>query len=229
MRARRVVILVHKRPSIFYLNFPIAYKLFSGPPHATPAKPLNMTSRQVRRAAERAARKQEREAPRETSQSPITTTTATEARAAVNRANAQHSTGPKTPEGRANSSRNSFKHGLYSKQLVLSTEDAAALDALKADLRAEHQPANTSEEILVNEMAEQCWRLRRARALEVTALENNSSLPLLTAVQRMMSSAERGFHKALTALRQLQKDRGAENSAPEQIGFVSQNAAAEAA
>ena len=186
-----------------------------------------MTSRQVRRAAERAARKQARKAARAASPSSSPTTSearaASEARADVNRANAQHSTGPKTPEGRAISSRNSFKHGLYSKQLVLSTEEATALDALKADLRAEHQPANTAEEILVNEMAEQFWRIRRARALEVTVLEDNHHLSHLAAVQRMMSSAERGFHKALTALRHLQKDRGAENS----DGFVSQNAVAE--
>jgi len=182
-----------------------------------------MTSRQVRRAAERAARKQAQKAAREASQS----STASETRAAVNRANAQHSTGPKTPEGRTNSGRNSFKHGLYSKQLVLSTEDAAALDALKADLRAEHQPVNTAEDILVNELAERFWRLRRARAGEVTVLETEGRLSQLAAVHRMMSSAERGFHKALTALRQLQKDRGAENAAPEHTGFVSQNTVAE--
>jgi hypothetical protein len=133
----------------------------------------------------------------------------TEAKLAANRANAQKSTGPKTAEGRANSSRNSFKHGLYSKRLVTSREQAAALDALKADLRAEHQPANQTEEILVNELAEQFWRLRRARALEARLLDGDSFIiPHVDAAQRMMSSAERGFHKALSALRQLQKARG---------------------
>jgi hypothetical protein len=87
----------------------------------------------------------------------------TEAQLAANRANAQKSTGPATPEGKARSSRNSFKHGLYSKQLVVGAEEAAELDALKAKLRAEHQPINETEEILVNELAEQFWRLRRSR------------------------------------------------------------------
>jgi len=133
----------------------------------------------------------------------------TEAKLAANRANAQKSTGPKTDEGKANSSRNSFRHGLYSKQLVTSYEETAALDALKADLRAEHQPVNETEEILVNEMAEQFWRLRRARAIETSLLDSDQVLiPHLTAIQRMMSSAERGFHKALNVLRQLQKARG---------------------
>jgi hypothetical protein len=133
----------------------------------------------------------------------------TQAKLDANRANAQKSTGPKTTEGRANSSRNSFKHGLYSKQLVVGAEEAAALDALKSDLRTEHQPANETEEILVNELGEQFWRLRRARCLEASLLDSETTvLTHLAAIQRMMSSAERGFYKALTALRQLQKDRG---------------------
>jgi hypothetical protein len=133
----------------------------------------------------------------------------TEAKFAANRANAQKSTGPATPEGKARSSRNSFKHGLYSKQLVVGAEEAAALDTLKADLRAEHQPANETERILANELAEQFWRLRRARAYEANMLDSGEVLiPHPNLVQRMMSSAERGFHKALAALRQLQKDRG---------------------
>jgi len=132
----------------------------------------------------------------------------TQAKLDANRANAQKSTGPKTTEGRANSSRNSFKHGLYSKQLVVGAEEAAALDALKADLRTEHQPVNETEEILVNELGEQFWRLRRARRLETSLLDSETTvLTYLTAVQRIMSSAERGFYKALTALRRLQKDR----------------------
>jgi len=154
-----------------------------------------MTSRQLRRAAERKAAKQNR--------------------AEINRANSQHSTGPRTAEGKAASSQNAFKHGLYSKDLIMRGEDPAELDALKADLRREHQPANTTEEILVNEMAEQFWRIRRYRGREAALLliEDydemvRTLLKILPVIQRFMAAAERGFHKALTALRQLQKDRG---------------------
>jgi hypothetical protein len=174
-----------------------------------------MTARQARkarRAAEREARKVSEK------QQPIS-----EAKLAANRANAEKSTGPKSEEGKARSSRNSFKHGLYSKQLVLPGEDPAALDALKADLRAEHQPANETEEILVNELAEQYWRLRRARRLEAELLSSDDIvLSRFAAVQRMMSSAERGFHKALSTLRQLQKDRGFVPQ-KQQSGFVPQS------
>ena len=161
-------------------------------PHA---KTCRMSTRQLRRAAERKAAKQNR----------------TE----INRANSQHSTGPRTAEGKAASSQNAFKHGLYSKDLIMRGEDPAQLDALKADLRREHQPANTTEEILVNEMAEQFWRIRRYRTRETDLLLINEPadavpalLRVLPIIQRFMTAAERGFHKALTTLRQLQKDRG---------------------
>jgi hypothetical protein len=39
-------------------------------------------------------------------------------RAEINRANAKKSTGPKTVEGKAASSKNAFKHGMYSKSLA---------------------------------------------------------------------------------------------------------------
>ncbi|HZQ53194.1 MAG TPA: hypothetical protein VFB14_13410 [Bryobacteraceae bacterium] len=164
-------------------------------------------ARKARRAAEREARKLAEKQQ------------ISEAKLAANRSNAEKSTGPKSEEGKARSSRNSFKHGLYSKQLVLPGEDPAELNQLKADLFAEHQPINTTEELLVSEMAEQYWRIRRFRQHEAKAWETPDTdrcLKLLSQIQRLMSAAERGFHKALSALRQLQKARGfvPTNSAP---------------
>ncbi|MBV9760714.1 MAG: hypothetical protein JO340_09125 [Acidobacteriaceae bacterium] len=137
----------------------------------------------------------------------------TPAQVAANQANSLKSTGPKSPDGKARSSRNSFKHGLYSKQLVLPHEDPGELDRLRASLRAEHSPINTTEDILVNELAENFWRLRRMREREAAAMQPGSfgtsvELGLLAIIQRTMASAERGLHRSLTALRRLQKDRG---------------------
>jgi len=173
-----------------------------------------MTARQLRRQAEHQARKQARKAGNQPEPAAAAETAAPLTRAEVNRQNALHSTGPRTPEGKRASSRNSFQHGLYSKQLVLPGEDPAELDALRQDLRREHQPANTTEEILVNELAEHYWRLRRMRKLEARIMgtgaldELERGLRLLAIIQRTMASAERGFHKALAALHQLQKQRG---------------------
>ena len=180
-----------------------------------------MTARQQRRHDEHKARKEAYKAQKqqtetvgqmqaETAPSPAR---ADVHRALVNKQNAQHSTGPRTAEGKLASSRNSFKHGLYSRNLVIQGEDPADLDDLRDDLRREHQPANTTEEILVNELAENYWRLRRMRRYETrvmaseTAEEFAQKMSLLPLIQRTMSSAERAFHRALGILRQLQKER----------------------
>jgi hypothetical protein len=180
-----------------------------------------MTARQQRRQEERKAHKAALKngklteataaTPEATAACSSSSTYTAMNRAEVNRKNAQHSTGPRTAEGKAASSQNAFKHGLYSKQLVLPGEDPAELDALRADLRGEHQPASTTEEILVNELAEHYWRLRRMRKFEARAMSADNfetGLAILPIIQRTMASAERGFHKALKTLTDLQRQRG---------------------
>ena len=57
---------------------------------------------------------------------------ATEAQVIANTANAQLSTGPLTPEGKARSAGNATKLGFYAKQAVLLTEeDHQAFEALR--------------------------------------------------------------------------------------------------
>ena len=173
-----------------------------------------MSPRSIRRAAERRqakqARKQAQTEPRPSvSGLEITEIAQTEPRPS---GSVSQSTGPRTPEGKQRSSQNSFKHGLYSKALVLPHECAADFDDLRANLRAEHQPASTTEEILVDELAQHFWRLRRFRSLEASLwqpenLARGINENLIALTQRSAASAERGFHKSLAALRQLQKDR----------------------
>jgi hypothetical protein len=132
----------------------------------------------------------------------------TQAKLNANRANSKLSTGPKSTPGKAASSNNALKHGLYSSKVVLPGEDPAELDALRADLLAEHQPGNETEKLLVLEMADNYWRLRRARMVEVHVINEGAEINQLAAVQRMMNSAERGFYRALKTLKELQKARG---------------------
>ena len=172
-------------------------------------------------------------------------------RAAVNRANAQKSSGPKTEQGKAVSSRNSFKHGLYSKAIVIPGEDPAAFEALRADLAAEHRPVGLTEEMLVDEVAQHYWRMKRFRSLDAQMYKSNGlnedggtaidtgnwvkciDLGLFTSIQRALNSAERSFYKALNTLRELQKARGfvpatAQTAAGAPIAFpVKQRSAAQ--
>lgn len=50
---------------------------------------------------------------------------------AANRANATHSTGPRTIEGKARSRTNAWKHGLRAEKIVITGEDAEDLEAIQ--------------------------------------------------------------------------------------------------
>ena len=144
-------------------------------------------------------------------------------RLAANRANAQHSTGPKTPEGKAVSSRNSTKHGLSSKQIVIPGEDPADYDAHRAELISSLKPANAVESDLVEELAANSWRLKRAHRFEtaiLTEIAAGSPDPdaaiakaflqqpkELERLVRYMTSIERAYWRVFNKLEAIQRAR----------------------
>src|SRR5258707_7381656 len=83
----------------------------------------------------------------------------------ANRLNAQHSTGPRTPQGRAAVRLNGLKHGLRAETIVVPGEDPAEFEALLEAYRAERQPAPT-DEFLVRQLAMADWRLLRLHRVE---------------------------------------------------------------
>jgi len=81
---------------------------------------------------------------------------------ARNRANAQHSTGPRSAAGKAASSRNAVKHGLLGTQaLALPSEDQAAMDAHRDDYVAVLGASGTVQIDLAERVAYLVWRLAR--------------------------------------------------------------------
>ncbi len=97
---------------------------------------------------------------------------ATERRQIANQANARHSTGPKTPEGKAAVRLNAFRHGLLARDVVLPGEDADAFEELWNQVRANLSPVGPIEEFLADEIVNAMWRLRRLARAE-TALFNS--------------------------------------------------------
>ncbi len=81
----------------------------------------------------------------------------TSAQIAANQSNAQHSTGPKTWEGKAVSALNNFRHGFTGAFTVLPWEDQNEFDMLLGALREEHKPSGLTETILVDKMAQALW------------------------------------------------------------------------
>src|SRR5712664_235705 len=90
----------------------------------------------------------------------------------ANRLNAQHSTGPSTPEGRAAVRLNGLKYGLYAETLILPGEDPAEFDALLDRFHAEHQPATPTEEAFVSQIVMANWRRARIQRMEAAYYRN---------------------------------------------------------
>jgi hypothetical protein len=89
-----------------------------------------------------------------------------EARLAANRANAQHSTGPRTEEGKAKSSMNAVKTGLTGITILLPTDDALAYQQHLDRHFREFSPATDKEKAFVQTIADTEWRLLRIAPLE---------------------------------------------------------------
>ena len=81
------------------------------------------------------------------------------------------STGPKTDEGKLRSSKNSLKHGLFSKLALMPGESMEAFQALHDTYKDDHQPRTSTEETLVHTLAMITWKLRRLDNLEGVAME----------------------------------------------------------
>ena len=129
-----------------------------------------------------------------------------EARLAANQANAQLSTGPRTPEGKAASSQNSRKHGFSSRELFIRADERAQFDNFQADLYAELDPQGALESITFSHLLHAAWTLRRLHIEEAKALAN-SDTHYLDCINRYATRHQRCYHNALEELRKLQTER----------------------
>jgi hypothetical protein len=101
---------------------------------------------------------------------------ASEARILANQANAARSTGPRTVEGKAKSRANAYKHGLTGAGVVVSDHDAAKIEQLTSELKAELLPSTTTGSMLVERMAVLAVRMERSVAQENAAIAENVRL-----------------------------------------------------
>jgi hypothetical protein len=79
---------------------------------------------------------------------------------------AAQSTGPRTPEGKRRSSLNATRHCLTGQIVIFTQEESVAFDKHCTALRNSLAPVGDEETELAQAIAEDRWRLRRARALE---------------------------------------------------------------
>ncbi len=118
---------------------------------------------------------------------------------AANRQNAQKSTGPRTPEGKAQSRRNALKHGIFARKVFATTEDEAianeAFDDMLMDLWEHYVPVGPIEEMLVEKAAADHWSL--AMAIEETLCARKEDLDRAL---RYRTTLERSLYRTLGEL-----------------------------
>ena len=85
---------------------------------------------------------------------------------AANRANAEKSTGPKTPETKAISAMNALRHGLTGQVNLMPDEDRAAHDKFCDAIVESLAPEGALEIQFAQAVAEDNWRANRGRAIE---------------------------------------------------------------
>ena len=139
-----------------------------------------------------------------------------------NRANSQHSTGPRSDAGKQRSALNALTHGLTARTAVLPSEDPAAYDQHRRQFLDEFRPATPTETQLVHELADTSWRLNRIPILEADVLSRaQSPAPSpeppsfdIVDAHRLLASLSihgqrlsRQFQKTLNQLRELQAER----------------------
>jgi len=141
----------------------------------------------------------------------------------ANQANAQHSTGPVTEEGKARVAANRITHGLTSSDFrLLPWESVDQYVEYATSTKAEYNPQTREEERLVDGIIQHYWLMQRALTLQHPFLLKGSVLnpaeqKTLGLYMRYQSTNERAYFKALRELRTIRKQKTAE-----QNGFESQ-------
>ncbi len=162
--------------------------------------------------------------------------------------NAQRSTGPKTHKGKAIASMNAEKHGILSKETLITGETFHDLNEFAEAIRLNLTPEGEFEALLVDRIISSAWRLRRIIRVEAQILDekpeydfDNSKILAdsfknedgnrLSILARYETTLEKFLYRALHELQRLQAQRHGRPVMPpmmldvnisEDNGFVSQ-------
>jgi len=149
----------------------------------------------------------------------------TERQIKANNNNAKKSSGPTSTAGKAKSSMNALKLGLFARSVLLPGEDTKQLAQLHRDLAAQYRPIGPVETRLLDQIAAVTWRLLRYSKVETGLfhlyrfhegklgneaqafaqdLKNLSTLTKLPAIE---AATDRELDRLLKRLRNLQASR----------------------
>ena len=149
---------------------------------------------------------------------------ATQRQIEANRLNAQQSTGPRTPQGKAVSRMNALKSGLDADSQFVTGEDSNEFAELQHEYFTRFQPLTPEERFQVDTLIRNEWILRRLFRAEAHLWEyhairasRSEAVPLGEALmaanevfrrlQRRITLAERSYKDAFAELERLQRAR----------------------
>jgi len=110
-----------------------------------------------------------------------------------NKTNAAKSTGPRSKTGKRRSSKNALRHGIFSKELILSWEDENELAELVTQIQSDLQPDGIIQTVLADQVAMHVWRLKRLTRAESGMFEDER-------LSRLMSEAQIEVNSYLTSV-----------------------------
>ena len=147
---------------------------------------------------------------------------ATAAQVSANRENAQKSTGPRTEEGKARSSKNATRHGFNSKEFIVGENQQEEFASLSESLRQQVSPEGALEEEVFAQLLHAAWNLHRLRRIEaelaagdIDPLADASLDGQLDRLARYEVRFERSFYRAMKELRILQTNSVIRPSLPD--------------
>ena len=122
------------------------------------------------------------------------------------------STGPKTPEGKSISSKNSTTHGLRATKLENAVTPALRhqYDKLRRQYLDQYRPTGAIENTLFDMLVFAAWQLYKIREMDTFAeidLGLQGSFGRSEKLARYRGSHERLFFRSLNQLRQIQQER----------------------
>jgi hypothetical protein len=155
-----------------------------------------------------------------------------------NRKNSEKSCGPRTDAGKARSSQNALKNGLYSISARLPSEDQELYLAHSAAFVADLHPEGAAQQALVEIVSDNTWRLRRVRvlveaqtsillrlvdsadqmSLQAYYKDQSETTRALESLSRLEQRMQNGMLKALKQLKELQKQAPGETDQSEAAG-----------
>src|SRR5450432_3497915 len=141
------------------------------------------------------------------------------ARIEANRANAQHSTGPRTEQGKLASSANATTTGLTAAKIFVRPEEQDEFNCFQANLESEIQPDGATQATLFDLILHAAWNLRRCFELEskiqseaiskglTDALLDDDLSGKLDRIYRYKKMHESSHRRAIADLRKLQTEQ----------------------